>query len=217
MPTFLFCRAWLCHFPGSRLDYPPMKTLLLRSCLLLMFLGLLPGSCCQQATRDYVYFQTIRLDLTDAAGTPLLSGSRTTAAELRATLLLQFDYIAQGPPSALFLSQAHALQCAQEGTKGLKAAVTEVVVTSTGLFNGQAAGQSLNAFVRCASATTPFPLSQLADSLNSKRWQFYHLGAPLVLHISPKPTDNDRQQFQVRVRVAGSPDLTQRTPAIIWN
>lgn len=196
-----------------------MKTLLLRSCLLLVFLGLLPGSCCQQATRDYVYFQAIRLDLTDAAGTPLLSGSRTAAAELRATLLLQFDYIAQGPPSALFLPQAHALQCAQEGTKGLKAAVTEVVVTSTGLFNGQPAGQSLNAFVRCASATnpTPFPLSQLADSLNSNRWQFYQLGAPLVLHISPKPTDNDRQQFQVRVRVVGGQDLTQSTPAIIWN
>lgn len=196
-----------------------MKTLLLRSCLLLVFLGVLPGSCCQQTTRDYMFFKAISLDLADAAGSPLFSGSRTSAAGLRATLLLQIDYIAQTPTSGLFLSQAHALQCKDEGTKGLKAAVTEVVLTSTGLFNGRAAGQSLNAFVRCESATNPtqFPLSQLADSLNNKRWQFYQLGAPLVLHISPKPTDNANQQFQIRVRVAGGQDLTQSTPAIIWN
>jgi hypothetical protein len=196
-----------------------MKTLLRRSCLLLVFLGGLPVSCCQQTTRDYMFFKALSLDLADAAGNPLLSGSSTSAVELRATLLLQIDYIAQVPTSALFVSQAQALQCKDEGTKGLKAAVTDVVVTSTGLFNGRAAGQSLNAFVRCESATnpTPFPLAQLADSLNSKRWQRYQLGAPVVLHISPKPTDNASQQFQVRVRVAGGQDLTQRTPAISWN
>lgn len=196
-----------------------MKTILLRSCLLLVFLGILPVSCCQQTTRDYAYFKGMYLDLADATGNPLLNGSNTSTAALRATLRLQIDYIAQGPPSTFFINQAHAFQCEDEGTKGLKSAVTEVVLTSTGLFNGQAAGQSLNAFVRCTSATDPteFPLSQLADSLNSKRWQFYQLGAPLVLHISPKPTDNGRQQFQVRVRVAGSQDLTQSTAAIIWN
>ena len=166
-----------------------------------------------------MYFKAMSLALADDAGSPLLSGARTSATELRATLQLQIDYIAQRPPNALFLGQAQALQCADEGSKGLKAAVTDVVLTSTGLFNGQAAGQSLNAFVRCASLNNPkaFPLSQLADSLNSKHWQLYQLGAPLVLHISPKPTDNDRQQFQVRIRVVGGQELTQSTPAIIWN
>lgn len=176
-------------------------------------------SCCRQATRDYVYFKALSLALADAAGSPLLSGARTSATELRATLQLQLDYIAQRPPSASFLGQAQAFQCADEGSKGLKSAVTEVTLTSTGLFNGQAAGQSLNTFVRCASLNNPtaFPLAQLADSLNNKRWQLYQLGAPLVLRISPKPTDNDRQQFQVRLRVAGGQELTQSTPAIIWN
>lgn len=180
---------------------------------------MLPVSCCRQTTRDYMYFKGISLALADAAGSPLLSGASTSATELRATLQLQIDYIAQRPPSALFLNQAQALQCADEGSKGLKSAVTDVVLTSTGLFNGQAAGQSLNTFVRCTGPSNPtaFPLSQLADSLNSKRWQLYQLGAPLVLHISPKPADNARQQFQVRMRVVGGQELTQRTPAIIWN
>jgi hypothetical protein len=166
-----------------------------------------------------MYFKAMSLALADAAGNPLLSGAHTSATELQATLQLQIDYIAQRPSNALFLGQAQALQCAEEGSKGLKSAVTDVELTSTGLFNGQAAGQSLNAFVRCTSPRNPtaFPLSQLADSLNSKRWQLYQLGAPLVLYISPKPADNAYQQFRVRVRVAGGQELTQSTPAIIWN
>lgn len=196
-----------------------MKTVFLRSFLLLLFLGVLPVSCCPQATRDYLYLQTLALELTDAAGRPLPSGTHTSAAELRATLRFQVDYVAQGPTGAPFTSQALALQCADEGTQGLKAAVTEVVLTSTGLFNGQAAGQPLNAFVRCSTAGNPteFPLSHLADSLNSKSWQLSKLYVPLVLRISPKPTDNARQQFQVQVRVAGGQELTQSTLAVIWD
>ena len=196
-----------------------MKTVLLRSFLLLVFLGVVPLSCCRQATRDYTYLKDLDLQLTDAAGTPLTSGARTSAAELRATLHFRLDYIAQQPLGAPFAGQALALQCADEGMKGLKSAVTEVVLTSTGLFNGQAAGQSLNAFVRCSTTGNPaeFPLSQLVDSLNTKTWQLTQLYAPLVLRISPKPTDNARQQFQVRVRLANASELTQRTPDIIWN
>lgn len=83
-----------------------MKTILLRSCLLLLFLGMLPVSCCRQATRDYMYFKGMSLTLADAAGSPLLSGASTSATELRATLQLQIDYIAQRSPSALFLGQS---------------------------------------------------------------------------------------------------------------
>lgn len=196
-----------------------MQTVLLRSFLLLVFLGVLPVSCCRQATREYVYIKEMTLALADAAGSPLSSGARTSAAELRATLRFQIDYVAQGPAGAPFTGQAQALQCPTEGTKGWKSAVTEVVLTSTGLFNGRTAGQSLNAFVRCSTAGSPteFPLAQLADSLNSKSWQLYRFGDPLVLRISPKPADNARQQFQVRVRVANARELAQSTPEVIWD
>ena len=196
-----------------------MKTVLLRSFFLLVFLGVLPVSCCRQATRDYWYLKSITLALADAAGTPLTSGAQTSAAELRASLRLQFDLIAQGSVGSPFIGSAQALQCADEGTKGLKAEVAEVVLTSTGLFNGRAAGQSLNSFVRCSirNNQTGFPLSQLADSLKSKTWQLYRLSDPIELRISPKPTDNARQQFQVRLRLADTQELKQSTPDIIWN
>jgi hypothetical protein len=197
-----------------------MKPVLLRSFWLLVFWGAVPLSCCRQATREYTYLKGLDLQLTDAAGTPLTSGARTSAAELRAMLHFQLDYIAaQQPLGAPFAGQALALQCADEGTKGLKSAVTEVVLTSTGLFNGQAAGQSLNAFVRCsvAGSATAFPLSQLVDSLNTKTGQLTPFDAPLVLHIGPKPSNNARQQFQVRVRLADASERTQRTPDIVWN
>lgn len=196
-----------------------MQTILLRSCLLLVFLGVLPVSCCRQATRDYVHLKELALELADAAGNPLPSGTRTSAAELQATLQFRIDYIALGPTGWPFIGSAQALQCPAEGMSGLKSAVTEVVLTSTGLFNGRAAGQSLNPFVRCFTANSPteFPLSQLADSLNTRRGQEYRINKPIVLRISPKPTDNAYQQFRVQVRVAGGQELTQSTPAIIWN
>ena len=196
-----------------------MKTILLRSCLLFVFLGVLPVSCCKQTTRDYIYLKEMTLELADAAGSPLPSGARTSAAALRATPRFRIDYVAQGPNGSPFVGTAQALQCPAEGMNGLKSDVTEVVLTSTGLFNGRAAGQSLNSFVLCATANSPteFPLSQLADSLNTKTSQGFRINSPIVLRISPKPTDNARQQFQVQVRVAGGQELTQSTPDIIWN
>ena len=196
-----------------------MKTILFRSFLLLVLLGVLPVSCCRQATRDYVYLKEMTLELADAAGSPLSSGARTSAAELRATLRFRIDYVAQGTAGSPFIGTAQALQCPAEGMNGFKSDVTEVVLTSTGLFNGRAAGQSLNSFVRCSTANSPteFPLSQLADSLNTKKGQEYRINLPIVLRISPRPTDNAQQQFHVRVRVAGSQELTQTTPDITWN
>lgn len=200
-----------------------MTTILFRTLLLLVFLGVLPVACCKQETLDYVYIQGMTLELADAAGTPLLSGASTTTAELEATLRFQFGLVAPAPSGSPFAGPVQATSCPDEGTKGLKTAVTEVVLTSTGLFNGQGAGQSLNAFVRCSlgnnvgSRGADFPLSQLADSLNAKEEQGRRLYQPVFLRISPKPTDNARQQFQVRLRVASAPDLTQSTPAISWN
>ena len=196
-----------------------MKTILLRLFLLLVLLGVLPVACCREATRDYMYLKEMTLELADAVGSPLPSGARTSAAELRATLRFRIDYVAQGPAGSPFIGTAYALQCPAEGMSGLKSDVTEVVLTSTGLFNGRAAGQSLNSFVRCHTANSPidFPLSQLADSLNTKTRQAYRINLPIVLRISPKPSDNARQQFHVRVRVAGGQELTQTTPDIIWN
>jgi hypothetical protein len=200
-----------------------MTTILFRTLLLLVFLGVLPVACCKQETLDYIYIQGMTLALADAAGAPLLSGANTTTAALEATLRFQFGLVAQAPSGEPFAGPAQATRCPDEGTKGLKTAVTEVVLTSTGLFNGQVAGQSLNAFVRCSlgnnggSRGADFPLSQLADSLNAKNEQGLRIYQPVFLRISPKPTDNARQQFQVRLRVASAPDLTQSTPEISWN
>ena len=196
-----------------------MKIVLLRSFLLLVFLGVLPLSCCRQATRDYIYLPGLDLQLTDAVGTPLPSGARISTAELRAMLRFRIDYVAQGPAGSPFGGAAQALQCPAEGRSGLKSDVTEVVLTSTGLFNGRAAGQSLNSFVHCSTANSPtdFPLFQLADSLNTKKGQAYRLNQPVVLRISPRPTDNAQQQFQVRVRQADASERTQRTQDIVWN
>ena len=179
-------------------------------------MGVLPVSCCRQATRDYLYLQELALELADAAGSPLTSGARTSTAELTATMRFKLNFVAQGPTGSPFTGPAQALQCADEGMKGLKSDVTEVVLTSTGLFNGKPAGQSLNSFARCSGKynRTEFPFSQLVDSL--KAWQSYGLLSPIVLRISPKPTDNARQQFQVRVRLANAQELTQRTPDIMW-
>ncbi|GAA3990710.1 hypothetical protein GCM10022407_38990 [Hymenobacter antarcticus] len=166
-----------------------------------------------------MYLKEMALELAEVPGTPLVSGAHTSAAELRATLRFRIDYVALAPAGLAFISTAQALQCPAEGSNGLKADVTEVVLTSTGLFNGRGAGQSLNSFVRCYTANSPaeFPLSQLADSLNTRRGQESRINLPIVLRISPKPTDNARQQFHVRVRVAGGQEIAQTTPDIIWN
>ena len=196
-----------------------MKTVLFRSLLLLVFLGVLPVACCRQATRDYAYLKDLFLELADAAGTPLASGARTSANEVRLTMQFRLDYIARGAVGTPFTGSVQAFQCAEEGSKGLKTAVAEVGLTSTGLFNGQAAGQPLNAFVRCTIGRNgpDFPLAQLADSLNTKKWYLYRRFEPIVLRVSPKPADNARQQFQVRVRTVDAQQLTQTTPAIIWD
>ena len=196
-----------------------MKAVLFRSLLLLLFLGVLPVACCRQATREYAYLKDLFLELADAAGTPLASGARTAANEVRLTLQLRLDYIARGAIGAPFTGVVQAFQCAEEGQKGFKAGVAGVELTSTGLFNGQAAGQPLNAFVRCSLGRggPDFPLAQLADSLNTKKWYLYRRYEPIVLRISPKPADNARQQFQVRVRTVDAQQRTQTTPAIVWD
>ena len=196
-----------------------MNLVLFRSFLLLVFLGVLPVACCQQATRDYVYLKEVVLELADAAGSPLANGARTSTAELRLALQFRLDYVARGAGGAPFTGSAQAFQCAEEGQKGFKAGVAGVELTSTGLFNGQAAGQPLNAFVRCTIGRNgpDFPLAQLADSLNTKNWYLYRRYEPVVLRISPKPADNARQQFHVRVRTVDAQQLTQTTPAIIWD
>ena len=198
--------------------FASMKVVLFRSFLLLVFLGVLPVACCRQATRDYLYLKDLALELADAAGNPLASGARTPTPELRLTLQFRLDYVARSAGGAPFTNAAQAFQCAEEGSKGLKAAVAEVALTSTGLFNGQAAGQPLNAFVRCTIGRggSDFPLAQLADSLNTKSWYLYRRYEPVVLRISPKPTDNARQQLQVRVRTVNGQLITQTAPAIIW-
>ena len=196
-----------------------MNLVLFRSFLLLVFLGVLPVACCRQATRDYAHLKEVVLELADAAGGPLATGARTSTPELRLALQFRLDYVARGAGGAPFAGSAQAFQCAEEGQKGFKAGVAAVELTSTGLFNGQAAGQPLNAFVRCSLGRggSDFPLARLADSLNTQKWYAYRRFEPIVLRISPKPADNARQQFQVRVRTVDARQLTQTTPAIIWD
>lgn len=196
-----------------------MNLVLSRSFLLLVFLGFLPVACCRQATRDYAYLKEVVLELADAAGSPLANGARTSTSELQLALQFRLDYVARCAGGAPFTGAAQAFQCAEEGQKGFKAGVAGVELTSTGLFNGQAAGQPLNAFVRCTLGRSglDFPLAQLADSLNTKKWYLYRRYEPIVLRIRPKPADNARQQFQVRVRTVDAQQLTQTTPAIIWD
>lgn len=186
--------------------------------LTLVFSGLIPVSCCQQVTREYVRPQELVLALAEAAGQPALtSGARTAAPELLVSIRFRYEYVASVSAGLPFVGSAYALQCAPEGMRGLKEKVAAVAVTSTGLFNGVTAGQSLQQFVRCRTGTgrAEFPLTQLADSLNARKID--QLGDTFTLRISPKPADNARQQFRVSVRLDNGQETAQVTSEIIWN
>ncbi|UPL48903.1 hypothetical protein [Hymenobacter sublimis] len=196
---------------------------LLRMLLLLIFLGVVPMACCKEELREYANVQAIRLFLSESVNGPAItSGTRTTAAQLRATVQLEYHYVAVAPSGSWFSGNAMALQCPEPGGKGLKDKVESVSFTSTGLFNGVAAGQSLEQFVRCSAGNSryqgvTFPLAQLADSLNTwKSGKYGELNYPLELVISPKPTDNVQQQFLLRIRLQSGKQLEQTTPTFVW-
>ncbi|HEX8329998.1 MAG TPA: hypothetical protein VF629_20850 [Hymenobacter sp.] len=160
------------------------------------------------------------LALAEAAnGTVLASGARTSAPELVASVRMVLDLVAARSGGSPFSGAAYALSCPEGGELGLKEAIASVEVTSTGLFNGIAAGQSLQRFVQCSDeySTRKFPLAQLADSLNKKESYPMWAYRTIRLHISPKPADNSAQQFEVRLQLANGQELTQLTPAIIWD
>jgi hypothetical protein len=198
---------------------------LLRGLLFLVFMGLVPVACCREE-RDYANIRELLLYLSEpGVNSPaLLTGARTSAPELMTTVRLQYDYLTAAPTSSLFGSQAMAFQCEGPGIKGLKDKVASITFTSLGLFNGVAAGQSLEQFVRCSGGNSKFqnlrfPLAQLADSLNTwKAGEFDgQLDIPLELYISPLPRDNAQQQFQLRIQLQSGKEVVQTTPAIIWN
>ncbi|UYZ63801.1 hypothetical protein [Hymenobacter weizhouensis] len=198
---------------------------LIQTLLLGVFLGMVPLGCCKDEPREYVTVRGLKLYLSEPApGSPLLnSGARTSAPELLTTVRLEYNYVAAAPVGALFTSQAVAWSCEAPGRKGLKDKVTAVTFTSTGLFNGVAAGQPLNQFVRCSGGRSyhqgaEFALAYLADSLNSwKSGEYGDLNTPLYLRISPKPRDNAHQQFQLRLRFASGHEVVQTAPDIRWD
>ena len=192
--------------------------------LFLVFMGILPVGCCKEEVRDYANLRAMKLLLTEPGpgSSQLASGSRTTASELVTTIIPEYDFVTLAPAGALFTGSALAWSCDEPGEKGLKDKVAAVSFASTGLFNGIAAGQSLEPVVRCSGGLSrykglDFPLSQLADSLNTwKSGKYGDLNSPLELHISPKPRDNARQQFELRIRLESGKEVMQATPEIFW-
>ncbi|RSK37466.1 hypothetical protein [Hymenobacter metallilatus] len=179
--------------------------------------------CCKEELRDYANVRAIRLLVAESANGPAFTnGTRTTAAQVLASVRLEYDYLAAAPSGSWFTAGALAWQCEEPGRKGLKDKITEVSFTSTGLFNGVAAGQPLNQFVRCLPGNSryqgvSFPLAQLADSLNSwKSGDYAELDRPIELVVSPKPTDNAQQQFRLRLRLHSGKEVEQTTPSFIW-
>ena len=158
-----------------------MQTNLFRLLLLLVFVGVLPVGCCTELPPPHLRIRGFDLYLTEpptTINTRLTSGIRTSAPELLTTVRFQFDAVAATRGSLPFVGSAQALQCEEPGGKGLKEALAVDIVefTSTGVFNGVAAGQSLQWFVRCTggySRPTEFPLGQLADSLST--WEAHEL------------------------------------------
>lgn len=203
---------------------------LLRALLVLGFMGLLPVGCVDVCPNlpDYATLREFSFSLAEStSGAPsfsdpeLASGARTTVPTLLAHIKhLDYDYVATAPTGSPFSSPAVAWSCVEDyGSKGLRDRVAAVTLTSTGLFNGLAAGQPLNQFVRCRSYqnyadSVAFPLAQLPNLLNA--WKNDELRTPLTLRISPKPRDNARQQFSLRVRLESGKEIVQTTPEIFW-
>ena len=198
---------------------------LLRGVLLFVFMGLVPVACCKEDL-DHANIREIFLSLSEpGAGKPTLTtGARTSAPELLTSMIIQYDYLAALPMGSLFGNQALAFSCPDPGSEGLKDQVANITLTSTGLFNGVAAGQSLEQFVQCGGGTSRykgvrFPLAQLVDSLNTwKAGDAGHgeLDLPLELYIGPLPRDNANQQFQLRIQLKSGNEVVQTTPAIVW-
>ncbi|GGG38542.1 hypothetical protein [Hymenobacter glacieicola] len=196
---------------------------LLRTLLMLLFLGVVPIACCKEEMRDYANVRAIGLTLAESInGVAFTDGTRTTAAELLANIRLEYSYLASVSLGNPFIGSANALQCEEPGGKGLKDRIAALSFTSTGLFNGVAAGQPLDQFVRCSAGKsgyegTTFPLTQLADSLNTwKSGKFGELNYPIKLTIGPKPADNAQQQFRLRIRLQSGQEIEQTTPRFTW-
>ena len=198
------------------------------SLLLLVFMGMVPMGCFRCEVPDYAILREFSLFISEPApgaipfSEPVLdNGARTTATALLLSIRqLQYDYVSAPSLRPLFTSQALAWSCEDPGLKGLKDQVEAVKLTSKGLFNGVPAGQSLNQFVRGRTFsffadTAEFPLDQLADVLNRRKYN-NDIKNPISLRISPKPRDNAQQQFELRIRLQSGKEVTQTTPAIIW-
>ena len=202
---------------------------LLRLLLLLLFVGFVPVGCIDcPPNPDYAELREFTFSLSEQSPDtppfdkpPLANGTRTSAAVLYARIeQLQYEAVALVSAGPLFAGQALAWSCDKTfGYKGLKDPVAAVVLTSTGLFNGVPAGQSLTQFVRCRNAygldTTSFSLLKLPEVLNHRRGSG-ELVRPLVLRLSPKPRDNTRHQFELRIKLMSGKEVVQTTPEIIW-
>ncbi len=200
---------------------------LLQLLLFLVFMGLLPVGCCNAPTLDYLSLKAIAFNLIEArpGGGRYVENGRTTTAKLRISTQVQADLVAVVPlgfPSFVSQSIASSACDSEYGGKGLKDQAKTVAFTSRQLFNGIAPGQSLNQFVRCVgygksvseNDTVAVPLSQLADSINV--WANKRGSAQFSLYLSPKPRDNPRQQFELRITLASGKEISQTTPEIIW-
>ncbi|MET4105824.1 hypothetical protein [Hymenobacter sp. UYP22] len=199
-----------------------MTRKLVQMLLLLVFLGVIPMGCCKEL-RDYANVRVVQLLVAETSNGPAFTaGTRTAAAQLLVSLVLKYDYLAAAPSRNWFAASAMAFQCDEPGSRGLKDKISELSLTSTGQFNGVAAGQPLNQFVRCLAGNSSyqgvsFPLAQLADSLNSwKSGGYDELDRPIELIVSPKPADNAQQQFRLRIRLQSGKEIEQTTPSFIW-
>jgi hypothetical protein len=204
-----------------------MHQKLLKALLLLVFMGLLPVSCCHPPTLDFLGITNISFDMMEAGpeSQGYVVNGRTSTSILRLRTQIQVDLVGVVPvglPSFTGRAMATNTCDPKYGGKGLKDKAEAIVITSRQLFNGVPPGQPLSQFVRCVgygkygsvNDTVTVPLPQLADSINV--WATKRVNTQFSLYLSPKPRDNARQQFEVRIKLESGREVVEATPEILW-
>ncbi|MBL7762578.1 MAG: hypothetical protein JNL23_04050 [Chitinophagaceae bacterium] len=179
---------------------------------------LLYVSCCKCLDTNEPYNEIAQL-LVSASGsgnTVVDNGVPTTVDSIRLYYTVYNKCVAYQNPFSGFVSSAYACDCKGCGYDGLKSKIKSITITSDSIYNGVAAGSSLNDNFKAVSINANNVLEYITiDSLRKYINTVTYVGnIPIVTGV--KPTDFHGHKFTFTIQTEDNKTVMVTTKRINW-
>lgn len=170
--------------------------------------GLLVSCFCKDVN-PYWNITDFTIEVLDANRAPLVNNQYQGDALI---LNIDMDTYFHANTYNPFVNSCYATQpCPRDGHRGMKDPVVAITITSSEVYNGIPAGQSLNQFAR---AQGEFTLDELINSRQFFTFEYYE--QHLEIRLTQKPTDNAVHTFTVKMETDAGHSKEAQTTAITW-